>query len=57
LRTSTEGQIEYVNPSGVDALGLPDTYANDGGLNVKKILDGPSFESLIERGIPTAVGE
>ena len=56
LRASTEGQIEYINPSGLDALGLPDSYANDDGLNIKQILDATSFESLIQRGIPTAVG-
>ena len=57
LRASTEGQIEYVNPAGREALGLPDDYAADeDGMNVSDILDGPSSESLIQRGIPTAVG-
>ena len=57
MRASTEGQIEYVNPAGRDALGLPDNYAADeDGMNVSDILDGPSSESLIQRGISAAVG-
>jgi len=55
LRASTKGLIEYINPSGLDALGLPDSYASGGGLNFNTILDSSSFESLVERGIPTAV--